>query len=177
MCFFWFVAPKRRHETPMSCKNSLRRKPWWYAFGRWFKQTSRWRFWRAALGGHVLISTLELKGYGSWLVVLDIFLIFIPNPGEIIQFDEIIIFRWGWKLKPPTRKFSPSSKRSLKITKNCQVAVFWIKKVDDVIIRTNNTRSNPMSFFFPRMGRLECCNSRERCELWILREVDFRMFQ
>ena len=71
-----------------------------------------------------------------------------PNPGEIIQFDDIIFFRWGWKLKPPTRKFSPSSKRSLKITKNCQVAVFWIKKVDDVIIRTNITRSNPMSFFF-----------------------------
>jgi len=35
----------------------------------------------------------------------NIFLIFNPNPGGMIQFDYIIFFQMGWKLKPPTSFF------------------------------------------------------------------------
>ena len=37
-----------------------------------------------------------------WVMSTQIFFIFTPNPGEMIQFDLLIFFQMGWFKKPPT---------------------------------------------------------------------------
>ena len=129
--------------------------------GRWFKsRVIGHAFWyspplEVTFLNQKPLSFQGLRKFPGWWFG-RFFLMFIPNYlGKWSNLTCHDIFQRGWFLQPPTsRKFSPYSKGSLKITKNCQGGCFLNKKRRLFLYYTHIKIPDriPWNFFF-RMGK------------------------